>query len=96
MESFQGPLELEGRLVEVVVRDRRSRVHADIKGLGCREDHGNGALDRTLGGLLAVDPEHDHSPRGFSFRRIIKLFNQAIFGGTHLFVGIFYVKYNFM
>jgi hypothetical protein len=54
MEPFQGTFELERGLVEVVVRDRRSRVHADTKGLGCGEDKGNGALDRTLGGLLAA------------------------------------------
>jgi len=40
--------------------------------------------------------ERDHSLRGFPFRRIIELFNQAIFGGTHLFFDISYVKYNFM
>ena len=57
MELLERSLKGERCLVKVGVCDRRASVHADVEGLGCCEGTGNGALDGTCGGLLAIDPE---------------------------------------
>ncbi|MEJ2111927.1 MAG: hypothetical protein P8Z37_18855, partial [Acidobacteriota bacterium] len=64
IKLFQGSLKFKRRLVEVIIRHRRTGVHAHIKGLGCGEDGRHGALHLSLLSLFAVNPEPGFA-RGF-------------------------------
>ena len=58
-DLFDLAVEPERAPVEIVERDRRAEIDADVEGLARGKRRRHGALDRGARDLLAVDLQHD-------------------------------------